>query len=66
MATLNAKVNARGWRRMPPTELSDLILTIRRQAARQHLSASEWHLVDRMRRRLAELLKDAVSKANLG
>jgi hypothetical protein len=58
MATLNAKVNARGWRRMPPTELSDLLLTIRRQAARQHLSASEWYLVDRMRQRLAKLLRE--------
>jgi hypothetical protein len=58
MGTLNVEVNCRGWQRMPPTELSDLILTIRRRAARQHLSASEWHLVDRMRKRLAKLLRE--------
>jgi len=40
MGPTRAEVN-RGWRRMPPTELEDLILKIRRQAARQHLSSSE-------------------------
>jgi hypothetical protein len=58
MAVFFSEINARGWQRMPPVELQDLILAIRRQAARQHLSPAEWHLVDRMRRRLAKLLRE--------
>jgi hypothetical protein len=55
MKALTAEVNARGWRRMPPDELEDLILAIRRRAARQHLSGPEWLMVDRMRARAARL-----------
>ena len=59
MGSWSTEVNARGWQRMPPVELQDLILAIRREAARQHLSPSDWHLVDRMRQRLAKLLREA-------
>jgi hypothetical protein len=40
---------------MPPAELEDLILAIRRQAARQHLSLSRWAFVDGLRSRAAKL-----------
>jgi hypothetical protein len=59
METLNAQVNARGWRRMPAAELEDLIWTLRRRAVRQHLSASQWAELDCMRLRLARLLREA-------
>ena len=59
MATLNAEVNSRGWRRMPAVELEDLVLTIRRRAEHQHLSPSEWLMVDHLRNRLAQLWREA-------
>jgi hypothetical protein len=59
MATLDDEVNSRGWRRMPAVELEDLILAIRRRAVRQHLSPSEWLMVDHMRTRLAQLWREA-------
>jgi hypothetical protein len=59
MKTLNAEVNSRGWRRMPPDELQDLVLAIRRRAEHQHLSPSQWLMLDRMRSRLARLLREA-------
>jgi hypothetical protein len=55
MATLSSEVNGRGWRRMPAVELEDLILAVRRHAVHQHLTASQWAMVDRMRARLARL-----------
>jgi hypothetical protein len=59
MATLKDEVNSRGWRRMPPAELEDLILAIRRRAEHQHLSPSEWLMVDHMRARMAKLWREA-------
>jgi len=59
MATLKDEVNSRGWRRMPVVELEDLILAIRRRAERQHLSPSEWLMVDHMRARAAKLWREA-------
>jgi hypothetical protein len=53
------EVNARGWRRMSVVELEGLILAIRRHAVRQHLAPSTWAFVDRMRKRAAELRKEA-------
>jgi hypothetical protein len=44
---------------MPAVELEDLILAIRRRAVRQHLSPSEWLMVDHMRTRLAQLWREA-------
>jgi len=55
----STEINARGWRRMPAVELEDLILAIRRRAERQHLSPSEWLMVDHMRARLAHLWRGA-------
>jgi len=51
MRTFGTEVNSRGWRRMPVTELEDLIRDIRRRAEHQHLSPSEWLMVDHMRAR---------------
>jgi hypothetical protein len=58
MATLKDEVNSRGWRRMPAVELEDLILAIRRRAEHQHLSPSEWLMVDHMRTRLTKLWRE--------
>jgi hypothetical protein len=58
--TVKHGVNTRGWRKLPPDELGDLIMRIRRSALQQHLSAGEWRALDRMRRRHAAFLKDAV------
>jgi hypothetical protein len=58
METLINEVNSRGWRRMPAVELEDFVLAIRRRAEHQHLSPSEWLMVDRMRTRLANLWKE--------
>ena len=59
MRTTGTEVNSRGWRRMPATELEDLILAVRRRAERQHLSPSEWLMVDHMRARMAKLWREA-------
>jgi hypothetical protein len=55
MVHLNKQFNCCGWRRLPPAELENLILTIRRSAADQHLAFDDWQQVDRMRKRLAKL-----------
>jgi hypothetical protein len=44
---------------MPAVELEDLVLTIRRRAEHQHLSPSEWLMVDHLRNRLAQLWREA-------
>lgn len=59
MAIFHDQVNARGWRRVPAIELEDLILEIRRRAEHQHLSPSEWLMVDHMRSRLTALWREA-------
>jgi hypothetical protein len=59
MQTPSALVNSRGWRRLPVDELEDLILAIRRRAEHQHLSPSEWLMVDHMRARMAKLWREA-------
>ena len=53
------------WRRLPPSELADQILQIKRTAVHQHLSVQEWRMLDRMRRRLAALQKAALQKDEL-
>jgi hypothetical protein len=53
------RVNTRGWRRLPPADLENLILAVRRSAVRHHLSSAGWRQVDRMRRRLRQLLQEA-------
>jgi len=58
METLGSEVNTRGWRDRSVVEVEDLVLAIRRRAVRQHLSSSEWRLVDRMRARLAKLRRE--------
>jgi hypothetical protein len=60
MEMLRNEVNGRGWRRMPPAELEDLVLAIRRHAATQHLTASQWAVVDQMRSRLVRLQREGV------
>jgi hypothetical protein len=45
----------RRWRRLPADSLAQLILEIRRRAAREHLSPAERHELDLMRRRLTRL-----------
>jgi hypothetical protein len=53
-------VNApRGWRRLPPPDLENLIVRIRRSATHRHLSAGEWRELDRMRAHYAALVKGA-------
>ena len=59
MQTPSALVNSRGWRRLPVDELEDLILAIRRRAEHQHLSPSEWLMVDHMRARMPTLWREA-------
>ena len=59
MPIASALVNSRGWRRMPVTALEDLILAVRRRAEHQHLSPSEWLMVDHMRARMAKLWREA-------
>jgi len=61
----STKINSTGTaprqthrRRLPPSELADLILQIRRTAAHRHLSVQEWRMLDRMRRRCAALEKE--------
>jgi len=49
------------WRHLPPSELADQILQIRRTTAHRHLSEPEWRMLDRMRRRLAALQKGRMS-----
>src|SRR5262249_9045284 len=46
---------ARGWRRLPPADLENLITQIRRSAVRRHLTTSEWRQLDRMRHHLKTL-----------
>jgi hypothetical protein len=56
MRNLWTEVNgSRGWRRMPATELEDVILAVRRAAECQHLSEHTWSELDQMRSRLAKL-----------
>jgi hypothetical protein len=59
MASLQDGVNSRGWRKLPPVELEDLILEICRRAEHQHLSPSECLMIDHMRSRLAKLWREA-------
>ena len=59
MAGPSGRVNSRGWRKLPVVELEDLILEIRRRAEHQHLSPSEWLMVDHMRSRAAKLWREA-------
>lgn len=42
---------------LPPAELENLVLRIRRSAVTHPLSERDWKRVDRMRRRLAVLKK---------
>jgi hypothetical protein len=63
MTHLLARVNGRGWRRLPPVDLEDLILTIRQSAANHHLGFDDWQQVDRMRKRLAKLRRREAAKA---
>jgi hypothetical protein len=58
MGRLN--VNSRGYRRMALPELEDLILSIRRQAAVQHLNTSEWAFIDSLRARAERLRRGSV------
>jgi hypothetical protein len=44
---------------MPVTALEDLILAVRRRAEHQHLSPSEWLMVDHMRARMPTLWREA-------
>jgi hypothetical protein len=53
-------VNSRGWRHLPPADLANLIMRIRRSATHRHLFAGEWREIDRMRQHHADLLKGAV------
>jgi methylphosphotriester-DNA--protein-cysteine methyltransferase len=53
-------IETRRWRKLPADQLENLILTIRRSAgAGLHLGPQRWAEVDRMRRRLAKLQKEA-------
>jgi hypothetical protein len=54
-------INARGWRKLSIPDLDALILSIRRSAVSHHLSIKQWRELDRMRQRLAKLLKDQVA-----
>jgi hypothetical protein len=45
-------VNSRGWKNLPPAELENLILKIRREAVTRHLDEREWRMIDRMRKHL--------------
>jgi hypothetical protein len=58
MVRPHPQVNSRGWRKLPPADLEDLILGIRRSAERRHLDAREWRELDRMRSRCAALRKE--------
>jgi hypothetical protein len=56
MRNLWTEINgSRGWRRMPVTELEDVILAVRRAAEHQHLSEHTWSELDQMRSRLVKL-----------
>jgi hypothetical protein len=59
-APLQAPTTARGWRRLPLADLEMLALAARREAARRHLTAAEWRLVDRMRKRVTALQREQV------
>jgi Protein of unknown function (DUF3102) len=45
----------RDWRQLPAAELENLILAVRRSAVHTPLTEKQWRLVDRMRKRVAEL-----------
>ena len=45
----------RRWRQLPADALDQLILQVLRQSANRHLSGTEWHELDLMRRRLMRL-----------
>jgi hypothetical protein len=51
---------SRRWRRLPADTLAQLILEVRRRAAREHLSPAEWHELDLMRQRHARLSREVV------
>jgi hypothetical protein len=54
-------VNSRGARRAQSiVELEARIFEIRRLAASHHLSEVEWSTIDRLRRRLVRLQREAV------
>jgi hypothetical protein len=52
------EIETRGWRRLPPADLENLITKIRRSAVHQHLSLRAWRELDRMRAYHAALLKE--------
>jgi tRNA A37 methylthiotransferase MiaB len=54
----STKIRKTHWRDLPPSELADQILQIRRTAPHRHLSVQEWRTLDRMRRRHAALQKE--------
>jgi len=48
--------------RLSLAALDDLILAIRRLAARRHLTPAEWRALDRMRRRAERLRKERIEQ----
>ena len=56
----NRRLAQTHWRRLPLSELADLILQIQRTAAHRHLREQEWRELDRMRRHAA-LQKEPMS-----